>query len=149
MIARFFAIRLFILVISQNALLVAQTVDSPPHVVLISGDAEYSSRETCRLIEAKLKKDFGFRTTLIESHVGSIENETNPDRRIPGLEAIQNADLLIIYVRMRFPPEGQLDLLHQYFESGKPAIGIRTTTHGFTNDRGWCPRYFGGHYWSH
>ncbi|MEM8679355.1 MAG: family 16 glycoside hydrolase [Planctomycetota bacterium] len=121
----------------------------PPHVVVVGGDAEYGSRTTTEKIAARLRDEFGFKTTLIHSHVGALEGNRNPDKSIPGLEVIEDADLLIIYVRMRVPPQEQLDLLHAYFESGKPAIGMRTTTHGFTNDRGWCPRYFGGHYWSH
>ena len=37
---------------------------------------------------------------------------TRPPRpRPPGLEAIKDADLLIIYVRMRIPPKEQLELL--------------------------------------
>ena len=120
-----------------------------PHVVLVAGDAEYGSRTTCARIQKKLEEQFGFKTTLVQSMVGVLENSDNPDKSIPGLEVIKDADLLIIFIRMRIPPQEQLDLLHEYFESGKPAIGMRTTTHAFTNDRGWCPRYFGGHYWTH
>ena len=120
-----------------------------PHVVLVAGDAEYGSRTTCARIQKKLEDQFGFKTTLVQSMVGVLENIDNADKSIPGLEVIKDADLLIIFIRMRIPPQEQLDLLHEYFESGKPAIGMRTTTHAFTNDRGWCPRYFGGHYWTH
>lgn len=120
-----------------------------PHVVLVGGDSEYSSRETTAQIAKTLHDKFGFQTTLIHSHVGALEGEDNPDKSIPNLKAIQKADLLILFVRMRIPPQEQLKMLHKYFEQGKPAIGMRTTTHAFSNDRGWCPRYFGGHYWSH
>ena len=119
------------------------------HVVIVAGDAEYGSRRSMAAFGDRLRDQFGFKVTLIESTVGVLENEANPDKSIPGLEVLEEADLLVIYVRMRIPPQEQLDLLHAYFEAGKPAIGLRTTTHGFTNDRGWCPRYFGGHYWRH
>ena len=36
-----------------------------------------------------------------------------------------------------------------YFDSGKPAVGIRTTTHAFWKDRTFAPKYFGGHYKTH
>ncbi len=138
------------LLLSLSVFTVARARDGEtPHVVLIGGDAEYSSRETVDAIAASLRERWGFRTTVLKSHVGSIENPDNPNTEIPGLEAIRTADLLIIYVRMRKPPREQLQMLDAYFAAGKPAIGLRTTTHGFTNDRGWCPRYFGGHYWTH
>ena len=119
------------------------------HIVIVAGDAEYGSRRSMAAFGDRLRHQFGFKVTLIESTVGVLENQDNPDKSIPGLDVLKVADLLVIYVRMRTPPQEQLDLLHAYFEAGKPAIGIRTTTHGFTNDRGWCPRYFGGHYWRH
>jgi mono/diheme cytochrome c family protein len=120
-----------------------------PHIVVIAGDNEYGSRDSMGVFANDLRTKFGFQVTVLESMVGELENADNPDKSIPGLEVIDQADLLVIYVRMRVPPQEQLDRLDAYFESGKPAIGLRTTTHGFTNDRGWAPRYFGGHYWRH
>jgi hypothetical protein len=108
-----------------------------PHVVLVAGDSEYGSRTTCSRIQETLEQQFGFRTTLVESRVGVLENNENPDKSIPGLEVLREADLLIIFIRMRIPPQEQLDLLHAYFESGKPAIGMRTTTHAF--EEPWTP----------
>jgi len=120
-----------------------------PHIVIIAGDNEYGSRTSMGAFANDLRTKFGFQVTVLESMVGEVENADNPDKSIPGLEVIDQADLVVIYVRMRVPPQEQLDRLDAYFKSGKPAIGLRTTTHGFTNDRGWSPRYFGGHYWRH
>ena len=112
----------------------------PSHIVIIAGDEEYGSRESMGAFARDLRERFNFRVTLIESMVGAVENSDRPDKSIPGLAVIDDADLLIVYVRMRVPPEEQLERLDAYFKSGKPAIGLRTTTHGFSNDRGWAPR---------
>ena len=57
----------------------------------------------------------------------------NPDRldNIPGLEALDTADLLVMQTRFRDLPDDQMKHIVNYIESGKPIVGIRTATHAF------------------
>jgi hypothetical protein len=52
-------------------------------------------------------------------------------RNIPGLEALRNADLLILFMRWRDLPDDQMKMLVDYIQSGRPILAIRTGTHPF------------------
>src|SRR5262249_10501384 len=56
-----------------------------------------------------------------------------PDRieNIPGLEALQKADLMAIFTRFANLPDEQMKYIVDYVESGKPVVGLRTPTHAF------------------
>src|SRR5262249_48378888 len=58
----------------------------------------------------------------------------NTNNNIPGLEALQTADLLVLFTRFRNLPDEQMKHLVEYIESGKPIIGLRTATHAFKLD---------------
>jgi len=53
------------------------------------------------------------------------------NHHIPGLEHLAKADLLIFCTRLLTMPEDQLKHWVDYFDSGKPIIGLRTANHGF------------------
>ena len=55
------------------------------HVVIVAGDAEYGSRRSMAAFGDRLRDPVGFKVTPIESTVGALENEANPDTSIPGL----------------------------------------------------------------
>jgi len=55
-------------------------------------------------------------------------------KNIPGLEQLDNADLLIIATRFRQSPADQLAHIEAFLNKGKPVIGLRTSTHAFTGD---------------
>jgi hypothetical protein len=57
----------------------------------------------------------------------------NPDRRdnIPGLEALDTADLMVIFTRFRDLPDEQMRHVAEYVESGRPIVAMRTATHAF------------------
>jgi hypothetical protein len=126
-----------------------------PHIVFIVGEGEYYSWETMPAFAAELEEEFEVDVTVIESTQSGI---TTPGQNaedipefgpIPKLKLIREADLVVFYVRFRIPPSQQHAMLKAYFDAGKPAIALRTTSHGFWNDKGWFPRYFGGHYKTH
>ena len=50
---------------------------------------------------------------------------------IPGLEALDKADLMIIATRHRNLPDDQMKHVVDYVASGRPIIGLRTATHAF------------------
>jgi type 1 glutamine amidotransferase len=100
------------------------------HVVLVSGDEEYRSEEALPQLAKILAKHHGFTCTVlfaIDPKDGTIcPNVTD---NIPGLEKLKDADLLVLFVRWRTLPDDQLKHLIDYVESGKPVVGIRTSTH--------------------
>ena len=55
---------------------------------------------------------------------------------IEGLEALATADLMVMFTRFRALPESQLAPILAYVESGKPLVGLRTTTHAFLYPEG-------------
>jgi len=102
------------------------------NIVLISGDEEYRSEEALPQLGKILATRHGFRCTVlfaIDPQSGSIDPKTN--NNIPGLEALDHADLMIIATRFRNLPDDQMKHVVDYVESGRPIIGLRTATHAF------------------
>jgi hypothetical protein len=102
------------------------------HIVLVSGDEEYRSEDVLSQLAKILSKHHGFKCTVLFA-VDPATGEINPNIRdkIPGLEALKDADLLVIFTRFRNLPDEQMQHLADYVESGKPIIGLRTATHAF------------------
>jgi len=101
-------------------------------VVLVAGDDEYHSEEALPELAKILALRHGFKCTVlfaINSEDGTIDPHER--RNIPGLEALQHADLLILFMRFSDLPDEQMKYLVDYVESGRPIIGIRTSTHAF------------------
>src|SRR5918994_5512411 len=101
------------------------------HVVLISGDEEYRSEEALPQLAKILARRHGFTCTVLFA-IGP-DGTIAPDRRnnIPGLEALEKADLLVLFTRFRDLPDDQMKRVVDYVESGRPIIGMRTATHAF------------------
>lgn len=104
-------------------------------VVLISGDEEYRSEEALPQLAKILSKHHGFTCTVlfaIDPDNGTVS--PNLQTNIPGLEALDTADLMIIATRFRKLPDEQMKHVVDYVESGRPVIGMRTATHAFQLD---------------
>ena len=111
-----------------------------PHVVLISGEYEYSSMITLPALASYLEKNHGFKTTYLQR--GGGEN-------IDGLEALESADLAILMIRRMTLPKGQLARIRSYVENGGAVVGLRTTSHAFENWKAWDNEVLGGNYHGH
>jgi len=102
------------------------------HVVLVSGDEEYRSEEMLPQLGKILARHHGFKCTVlfaIDPKDGTIDPNIS---NIPGLDALDSADLLILFTRFRDLPDEQMQHFAKYVEAGKPIIGIRTATHAFS-----------------
>jgi len=102
------------------------------HVVLVSGDEEYRSEEALPQLGKILSRHHGFKCTVLfalDPKTGEID--PNQSSNIPGLEALQTADLMIVALRFRDLPDDQMKHIVDYVEAGKPVIGMRTATHAF------------------
>ncbi|RAJ16005.1 ThuA domain-containing protein [Arenibacter echinorum] len=103
------------------------------HIVLISGDEEYRSEESMPQLAKILSQHHGFNCTVLfaqdPANPGIID--ANYVKNIPGLEALDSADLMIISTRFRALPDDQMKQIDDYLMAGKPVIGLRTATHAF------------------
>jgi hypothetical protein len=70
--------------------------------------------------------------------------DPNNSSNIPGLEAIESADLIIMSWRFRRPAEG-MQYIDAYVRAGKPIIGLRTSTHAFNGLSGEYAKYNNGY----
>ena len=122
--------------------------DDTSHIVFIVGEGEYASERTMPALAKELEDRFEVKISLILSEQSGI---TKPGQNaedipqfspFPNLDIINDADLVVFYVRFRIPPPEQFATIEAYFDAGKPAIALRTTSHGFWNDKGWFPRFF-------
>lgn len=106
-------------------------------IVLVSGDEEYRSEEALTQLAKILAAHHGFDCTVlyaIDPETGAID--PNQSSNIPGLEALADADLLVLFTRFRRLPDDQMRHIVDYLDAGKPVIGLRTSTHAFDNPAG-------------
>lgn len=97
--------------------------DDRPHWVVMIAEDEYKTEETLvRWCREHLAKDF--RVSLLYS------DATNPNR-IVGLDALADADALLVSVRRRPLPANDLQSIRNFVAAGKPVLGIRTASHAF------------------
>jgi type 1 glutamine amidotransferase len=97
-----------------------------PHVVFVTGDDEYRSEITMPMIAAILEKRHGLRTS-----VASAQPIPQTKDHIEGLEALETADLMVMFLRYRALPDAELNRIRAYVKTGKPIVGFRTSTHAF------------------
>lgn len=101
-------------------------------IVLVSGDEEYRSEEALPQLARILATNHGFHCTVLFA-IDPKDGTVNPDIRnnIPGLEALDTADLMILFTRFRDLPDNQMKHIANYVAAGKSIIGMRTATHAF------------------
>jgi type 1 glutamine amidotransferase/nicotinamidase-related amidase len=126
--------------------------DDRPHAVFVIHEKEYETDRTVpAFAEAELVQRFGWRCTYLMGD--GLHN-------IPGLEVLEDADLLFVSVRRQVLPTDDLAHIHAYCESGKPVVGIRTASHAFASRKGdtpegaeewpeFDPEILGGNYHNH
>jgi hypothetical protein len=111
------------------------------HVVLISGDEEYRSEEALPQLGQILAEHHGFKCTVLFAVNADGVIDPNTRDNIPGLQALDSADLMILFTRFRQLPDDQMQHIVDYVESGRPIIGLRTATHAFNINAGQFKRY--------
>ena len=107
------------------------------HIVFVSGDEEYRSEEGLPQLAKILSQRHGFTCTVLFS-IDPKSGTIDPNRHdnIPGLEALQSADLMVILTRFRELPDEQMRFVVDYVNSGRPVVGLRTATHAFAPKAG-------------
>ncbi|MEZ6128286.1 MAG: ThuA domain-containing protein [Planctomycetaceae bacterium] len=97
--------------------------DKRKHLVVLCAEQEYRTRESLpRFAREHLGHDF---------RVTFVWDDTADRNSLPGIEAVADADVLLISVRRRTLPAEQLKFVRDFVAAGKPVIGIRTASHAF------------------
>ncbi len=126
--------------------------DARPRAVFLIGEDEYQTEKTLPAFAVKELEPMGIRCTM------AIADPKVP-HNFPGVEALDDADLLVLSVRRRAPKAEEMAIIRRYIKAGKPVVGIRTACHAF-DTRGkapaghaeWTtfdPDVLGGHYTGH
>lgn len=111
-------------------------------VVFIAADQEYRSEQGMPMLAKVLSTHHGFQTTVLFSvnENGQVDptmpvypekGQPLKEHSIPGLERLENADLVIFFSRLLTLPMEQREKIVKYVDSGRPMISLRTGNHGF------------------
>jgi type 1 glutamine amidotransferase/nicotinamidase-related amidase len=100
------------------------TGDPPaPRVLVVTGEHEYDSKNTLpAFAKEELEQKLGFKCTFVNS---------DDPKSIPNTGALDDADVLVLYLRRRTLPEDQLNKFKAWFAEGKPVVAVRTSSHAF------------------
>ena len=115
------------------------------HIVFISGDPEYRGEESLPALARILAKHYGFKCSFFvttDPKDGTIKPGSN---HITGLEALKTADLMVVFTRFQAFKDDQMQHIDDYLATGKPVIGLRTSTHGFNGLKGKFAKYNEGY----
>ena len=85
-----------------------------PHIVFVIGDEEYRSEESMPMLAQILKRELNAKVSLCYSldSLGFID--PNRSDHIEGLEALETADLMVMFTRFRALPDKQLKYITDY-----------------------------------
>ncbi|GAA4439988.1 PVC-type heme-binding CxxCH protein [Bremerella cremea] len=101
------------------------------HIVFLAGDHEYRSEESLPAMARILAKRHGFKCTVLFS-LDPKNGEILPgSSHMPGTEALNDADLMVIFLRFQDFPKEQMQPIADYLQRGGPVVGMRTSTHAF------------------
>jgi nicotinamidase-related amidase len=98
--------------------------DKRPHLVIIAAEDEYKTEATLPEFALKqLGKDF---------RVSFVFADAKDRHNLPGLEVVNEADVVLVSVRRRILPVQQLEVVRKFVSSGNGLVGIRTASHAFS-----------------
>jgi type 1 glutamine amidotransferase len=98
--------------------------------VVLAGEPEYEAHLSMQAVAEDLERVLGHRVSFCVPDV--IPDEPDfPISRFAGLEALSDADLLVVFTRFRRLEDDQMQRIIDYIERGAPVVGLRTSTHAF------------------
>ncbi len=101
------------------------------HIVFLAGDHEYRSEETLPALARILAQHHGFKCTVLFNVDASAGEIVPGNSNLPGMEALDRADLAVVFLRFQALPREQMQHLDAYLNRGGPVVGLRTATHAF------------------
>ncbi|MFX0558320.1 ThuA domain-containing protein [Maribacter sp. CXY002] len=108
-----------------------ETNDKPIHIVFVTGDEEYRSEESMPMLARLAKRELGAKVTVCYALDSTGIIDPNRTDHIAGLEALETADVMVMFTRFRNLPDHERKFITNYANSGKPMVGFRTSTHAF------------------
>ncbi len=105
-------------------------------IVFLAGDEEYRSEEGLPMLAKILAVRHGFKCTVLFA-INPADGTIDPLilTNMPGMAALDSADLCVMGLRFRELPDGQMKHFVDYLNAGKPIIALRTSTHAFKYDQ--------------
>ncbi len=97
------------------------------HIVIMAVEEpdNYDAVNSMRAFAERELRPLGHRVTL-------VEGDKPVKHHFAGLvEALRDADLLVLFSRRRFLPEEQMAAVRAHLNAGRPLLGIRTANHAF------------------
>ena len=119
---------------ANAAPLVFEGTDGPgkgKHIVFLAGDHEYRSEESLPELARILAKNQGFKCTVLFDIDKEGDIVAGEVANMPGMEALDTADLAVVFLRFQDFPADQMKHFDDYLKRGGPVVGLRTATHGF------------------
>ncbi|MEZ6067512.1 MAG: hypothetical protein R3B90_17790 [Planctomycetaceae bacterium] len=101
------------------------------HIVFLAGDHEYRSEESLPALARILAKHHGFKCTVLFSLDPKTGELLPGSSQMPGTEALESADLMVIFLRFQDFPAEQMQPIVDYLDRAGPVVGLRTSTHAF------------------
>jgi type 1 glutamine amidotransferase len=117
------------ILLTANCLIAADAAIKPLRVAFMVGEDEYNAKETLPAFAEKYLKPLGVESVMIQS-------DPQKPNSFPELAKIDDADVLVAFVRRRPLPKDDLARIHKFLDAGKPLVGIRTACHAFAGRGG-------------
>jgi glucose/arabinose dehydrogenase/azurin len=116
------------------------------HIVFLAGDHEYRSEETLPALARILAKQQGFKCTVLFNTDPKSGEIVPGNSNMPGMEALDSADLAVVFLRFQDFPDDTMKHFVDYLERGGPVVGLRTSTHAFKIPKG---KTYSKYSWDH
>ena len=110
------------------------------NLCMLSGSFEYDSEASLTIFKTFVEKHYPIQANLIV--YGSEDDD-------PSLEALDDADALLVFTRRLNTKGASLRQFQAYCEQGKPLVGVRTASHAYQNWLEFDKAVLGGDYQGH
>jgi type 1 glutamine amidotransferase len=119
---------------------IATDSQRPLRVCLVSGALEYKSDESLAAFQRYLEENY---------NVKCSRAFRKTDNDLPGLEHLDDCDVMLLFTRRLTIDGEQLARVKKYLDAGRPIVGIRTASHAFQKWLELDRQVLGGNYKGH
>jgi len=120
----------------------AVAAEQPLRVCMLSGAWEYESQKSLPILKEHLEKNYSVKCTIVQAERKQGDN-------VPGMEALDEADVMVMFMRRQRLKGEQLERFKAWCEKGKPVVGIRTASHAVQTWLDFDKLVLGGNYKGH
>ncbi|MDR1925349.1 MAG: ThuA domain-containing protein [Planctomycetaceae bacterium] len=106
--------------------------DKRPHVVVMISDDHYKADTWMPPLIEKFQNDADIYFTILHGEGGAV---------FRGIDELETADSLVVYFRRLALHKDQLEKVKKFVESGRGVVGLRTASHGFSDNKKKKPDY--------